>query len=1034
MFHGDFMRLRIALLIFLLVFQVIPFTNSKEKFPFHEELLIPDDKDMINQPVDIVFHFSHPCWAIDEKRHSVRLFYSDGKTEKEIECQIYNLSFMDEEHINSCNIVFLLQGKGKYFVYYDDEPTDAPNYPDHVSIFDASYFYEPIPGYFVDLNYYCITEDGYCLYGIGQEGTFLGIDMSQKVIKQINGKKDFNIKNWGQLAAFAMFWYEDRDKGTDEKLISKKILVDGNLMVRAGLVSTSKEGEVKTTSFYTYYYSPDEEKRLIVSVHHEVLKPISINGIVEEDGMYVYLLTVRGRSTSISNLNLGYIPPYLHVNTEDGLQEYRLNQNPESTQYQWILSTKDDVDLGHPPWFSIDDGKQGKAYAIIFDRNKNITEMEDGIQVKAVERQEVSIPGLEIDGGGVSGGRNSYEQGGSQSMEIPEGFSADFIVEFFSSPYGGVASVEEEAELFNSLLPYRNLWCGEISNERNKEVYEVTVFAHLAPSFPFSSILSVGTGKKFPTISAEIWRQDIYISSGICSRISFPFQPESIRDAIISMDWRNFTFVKKVKFPNIPKGDYIIKIYRKGNIERYIGAKYVSVDKDTTVHIFCRMGGAVKILLHDQNKNGVEDANIFVLKDKKIFSVNNTNVDGKSIVLAPSPSSYILKVVYKGFVVYNETIFLPPFIPVEKSMEIELHDVVVKIKDALGFSPGISLSPILKRMGNEKIAFTGKEVADGEFLFSQIPPGEYRLLIKYKSFSHEIKCSVPDECYYEIQFPAIYSLTIKTFTSRGLPLKSNVIIERESFVERSKDRTSTFSLPPALYKISISSGGKTVGKRSIFLTEDSKISVVTIKKNSLFYFLEGLCLIFILISTSLFIFKKMHLHFFILVLALLLLFLSILSPWWYLHGEGNGSINTRVFLIPPEMITTGKMQDVINGEIAVLPSSFKIMLYTVLSFLLISIFFILLPIKRKRIFISIFLMGAIIAFTYGMNAFSEIATGSFFGKGEITISLPGSSPESMKCIWLPGSGYFLSILSLILLFISSDTIKEKFAIRWKKNK
>ncbi|KAA0002907.1 MAG: carboxypeptidase regulatory-like domain-containing protein, partial [Thermoplasmata archaeon] len=294
------MKMKIVFLIFLLLFQIIPSSDSKEKFSFHEEISIPFvTEDMVNQPVDIVFHFSNPCWAIDEERHSVRVFYSDGKMEKEIESQIYNLSFTDGEHIKSCNIVFLLQGKGKYFIYYDDEPTSSPNYPDHVSISDASYYYEPIPGYFVDLNYYRIMEDGYCLYGIGQRGTFLGIDMSQKVIKQLNGKKEFNIGNWGQLASFAMFWYEDRDKGTDEKLLSKEILVDGNLMVRVGLVSTSKEGEVRTTSFYTYYYSPDEEKRLIVSVHHEVLKSLSINGIVEEDGMYVYLLTVKGRSASI---------------------------------------------------------------------------------------------------------------------------------------------------------------------------------------------------------------------------------------------------------------------------------------------------------------------------------------------------------------------------------------------------------------------------------------------------------------------------------------------------------------------------------------------------------------------------------------------------------------------------------------------------------------------------------------------------------------------------------------------------------------
>jgi len=1010
--HANFMKLKILLLIFLLFF-LISFTEGKEKFSFHEELPISCNKEMINQPVDVVFHFSHPCWAIDEKRHSVRVFYSNGKDEREIECQIYNLSFLDGEHIKSCNIVFLLQGKGKYFVYYDDEETSSPSYPDHVSISDASYYYEPIPGYSVDLNYYRIMEDGYCLYGIGQEGTFLGIDMSQKVVKQLNGKKDFNIKNWGQLASFAMFWYEDRDKGTDEKLLSKEILVDGNLMVRVGLVSTSKGGEVKTTSLYTYYYSPSKEKRLIVYVHHEVLKPISINGITEEDGMYVYLLTVRGRSASIPNLNLGYIPPYLHVNTENGLQEYHLNQNPESTNYQWVLSTKDDIDLGNPPWFSIDDGKEGRAYAIIFDRNRNVSQIEDGIQVKAVERQEVSVPGLEIDGGGVSGGRNSYESGGNQSLDIQQGFSANFVVEFFSSSHGGVQSAEKEAKIFSALLPYREIWKGEISDERKEERYNVTVYAHLAPSIPFSSMLSVATGKKFPIISAEIWNGDRMISSGVCSRISLRSQPESIRDVLTSIDWRNFSFIKKITFPGIQKGNYLIKIYRKGRTTTCIGGKYVSIDKDASIHIFCKMGGKVEILLQNQHQNGVEGAKIFLLKENKIFSINNTNSEGKSILLAPSPSSYVLKVVYKGFVVSNETIFIPPFKTVMKSMQVELNDVSVKIKDALGFPPGIHLSPVLKR---KDVSFTGKEIGDGEFIFSDMPPGDYQLFVKYKSFYYEAKCSVPENCHYEIQFPAVYSLSIKTFTSRGIPLKSSISIKRGNFDEKKIAHASTFSLPPASYEVNIYSNGKTIGKRSVFLTENSSINMITTKKSNLFYVLEGLCIASMFLLAFLLISKKINFHSFVIFLVFILLILSIISPWWYLHGKGDGEVTTKVYLIPPKMVTTGKTQDTINGEMAILPPQFKTMLYMVLSFLVISMLFLLFSIRIKLIFLPIFLIiGAILLFTYGMNAFSNVATGSFFGEGYISISLPGSSEEAFKCIWLPGSGYFLSILSLAML-------------------
>lgn len=1043
-FHENVVKIKIAFIIFLFLFQICLFERSAgEEFSFHQELSLPFvTEDMVHQPLDIVIHFSNPCWAIDEEQHSVRVFYSDGKREREIESQIYNLSFGSGEHINSCNLVFLLQGAGKYFVYYDDERTSSPNYPDHVVISDDSYYYEPIPGYFVDVNYYRITEDGYSLYGIGQEGTFLGIDMSQKVVKQLNGKEEFHIGNWGQLASFAMFWYEDRDRGTDEKMRSKQILVDGNLMVKVGIVSTSQEERVETTSFYTYYYFPGEEKRLLANVRHEVLQDLHINEIIEEDGMYAYLLTVRGRSASISKLNLGYIPPYLHVNSENGFQEYRLNQNPESKDYQWVLSTTDDIDLGSPPWFSIDEGEKGRAYALVFDRNENITDDEqDGIQVKAVERQEIGVPGLEIDGGGISGGRNSYESGGIHSLEIPQGFSAEFVAEFFSSPDGGLPSVEKEAQLFHTLLPYRAGWQGLVANGEKKEGYNVTVFTHLAPSFPFSSTLSAVTGKKFPIVSAEIWNQGAFISSGVSSRISFfpSSSPENIRGIISSMDWRNFSFIKKVTFPHIPPSDYVIRIYREGNDEKYIGATYASIDGDATVHVFCKRSGKIEVSLHDQHQKGVEDAHVFVTKEKGIFSINSTDESGKSILLAPSPSFYNLKVVYRGFIALNETIFLSPFLPLKKTAHIELHDVDVRIKDTLDFRPGVSLSLTLKSKGNEDISFIGEESSAGNFIFSGIPPGEYLLFLKYKSFSYEEECSIPEMLSYEVQFPAVYSLTIKAFTSRGTVLKSSVSVIREGiFIEKNGGQVSTFLLPPASYEIVTSSNGKVIGKRSVFLTESTHLDIVTTKKSTLFLFLEGLCVASGVFLAFLFLSKKISLSSFVLLLVFLLLAFSFLSPWWYFHGKGNGDITTTLFLIPQKMITIGRMGTTLNGEIAALPSSFELMLSIVSSLLIASMLFLFFSLftKRTLFFLSfILIIGAIVLFSYGMSAFSGITTGSFFGNGEIFVSIPGASEELMECMWLPGSGYFLSIFSAIVLFIFFFfKLEIKHIIRWKKNR
>ncbi|HHH77762.1 MAG TPA: hypothetical protein ENL18_00925, partial [Thermoplasmatales archaeon] len=388
----------ISIIFLMLLLSNVRMSSAGDDFPFHQEINIDATDDMLYQPVDMNMRFLHLCWAEDEERNSIRVMYDDGSGAKEIESQVYDLHHTDSSHVDSCSIVFLLQGRGKYYVYYGSEQTPSRHYTDRVGISDDSYYYEPIPGYGIRLNYYRIEQDGYCLYGIGQEGSFFGLDMSQKVMKQTDGKKEFKAFNWGQVASFAFFWYEGKDKGTDEELISKKIMVDGNLMVRASITSMSSDEKVKTSAVYTYYYSPSKERRIMADVKHEVMKECNIYDMEEDDGLYTYLMTIRARSSSIPDLNFGHIPPYLHVSEEDGtVHKYKLNQNPETTDYDWVISPKDDIDLGSNPWFSIDEGESGKAYALIFKNTST------AIQISVTERQEINIPGLEADGVGVNG-------------------------------------------------------------------------------------------------------------------------------------------------------------------------------------------------------------------------------------------------------------------------------------------------------------------------------------------------------------------------------------------------------------------------------------------------------------------------------------------------------------------------------------------------------------------------------------------------------------------------------------------------------
>lgn len=400
-----------------------------------------------------------------------------------------------------------------------------------------------------------------------------------------------------------------------------------------------------------------------------------IEGMEEDDGLYAYLLTVRCRSSTIPDLNMGYIPPYLHINAEDGtIHEYNLDQNPSNTDYRWLISAKDDIDLNANPWFSIDDGKKGKAYALIF-KNNTVSSYESGIQVAATEKQEINVPGLEADGGGVSAGRNSYEAG-VHNLVIPKGFTAEFTAEFFSSPDGGLPAVEKEAEVFHELVPYRD-YGGANNGGRNGGVngerYSLTVFPHLAPSFPFAPVISVVTGRRLPDVRVELWRNDTMVSSAVCSRIPF-----ISADGKVRFDWRNATLMKKAVFIDIKPGEYMVRVFRR---DRYVGAKSVYVDRDMAVHVMCGFEGNVKFCISDQNGNKIGNVGVFLQKNGEIYSFNSTNADGKAVVNAPSPSRYALKAYYKGFVVHEENVSLPTF--AERKVQVELNDLDVYVTDTL---------------------------------------------------------------------------------------------------------------------------------------------------------------------------------------------------------------------------------------------------------------------------------------------------------------------------------------------------------------
>ncbi|MEA3458522.1 MAG: carboxypeptidase regulatory-like domain-containing protein, partial [Candidatus Thermoplasmatota archaeon] len=359
-----------------------------KEWSFNKEIYIPIDTSDENtkfQPIDIQIDFENSCWAENEKDHSIRVILQDGETLKELESQIYDLVYGDNDHITACNLVFLIpeeaNGMEKYYVYYDEEEKPSPGYQDHVDVEESYYRYEPIPGYSFESRYYKITEDGYIVYAVAQEGECTGKGTTQQATKLKTKTKEVMPQN-GEVCASFEFWYYygqgiKEYSSTIEQLISKEIFVDGNLMVEFGIVSGTSREDMQTSVIYKYYYCPTENKRLCTHVRHKTLQECNISPGTNFDGVYTNLQCGGMKSNAIEELNFGEILPYLHVYAEPGiLREYALDPDPRYVPDDWnirVLNTEHDVDLGDEAWACFDKGETGVAHALILGSNSVVT-------------------------------------------------------------------------------------------------------------------------------------------------------------------------------------------------------------------------------------------------------------------------------------------------------------------------------------------------------------------------------------------------------------------------------------------------------------------------------------------------------------------------------------------------------------------------------------------------------------------------------------------------------------------------------------
>ncbi len=781
-----------------------------ENWSFREEIIIPiDTKDdsAKYQPIDINVNFNKSCWAINEVEHSVRLIFQNDEKFLELELQIYDLNYTDKEHIDSCNLVFLIpneaNGNEKYYVYYDDEKKPSPNYQKRVNVEESYYRYEPIQGLSFESSFYKITEEEDIIYGINKEGKIMGDQASQQATKLKKGAKDIKPSNIENTASFNLVYWVFKDgkwheiSNSADKLISSQIFVNGNLMVKVGITTQSNDGFFQTTTIYKYYYCPTENKRLYTHVKEEIIKyPIPTGS--EIDVTYVTIYCGGIKSSILKELNFGDIPPYFHFYSDDErVLTQKFDQYPDYANWQLLIKKQDDYDLGSSPWVSVDYGENGRAHGIIFESNKVLksgTDEVDGIEIQLCESKNIQYPGLDGRVADLYLMRNDYEKNEPLDTLLPKNYVIEFNAEYYTTEDGGYPAVEKEAGIYQKLISYQPKNQNNVTggNIQEKERHSLITYVHLAPSVPLGSLLSAALGENFSYIYAELYKDDYFRSSGSINRISLGnIEPdlkdkklfEKLKTILGFFDWKNASFFKKIKFPDLEPGTYIVKIYKENpmfaNERQYIGFGIIDLKKDDSLRIFCRPQGTIALNVLNQENKAVENAKILLKIGNTTIADTSSDKNGSAFLKAPCYGNkpYTLKIIYKGFLVDEENDIrlgqTRRFIPLKKTIEFDVHDLKISFKDSDENAPSFDLNlGLTSDEMYEPIVISPDNIANGTYSFKAIYKGNYDLKIKYNLF----------DILEKIRIPNINSLTINlydfnVFVMDNWDLKSEVPLD-----------------------------------------------------------------------------------------------------------------------------------------------------------------------------------------------------------------------------------------------------------------
>jgi len=1001
------------------------------------------------QPIDIFIEFNNLCWTKNVDETSIRLLCWHQDQWHELESQIYNINKRESDILDGCNIVFLIpsfaDGAEKYFIYYDDSAKSLPGYQNRVTVKDLDYFSSPISGITAEAKFYGIMQDEHCIYGVGQQGTLLDRSFSNLIVKQEKESKKFDLLNSDQIITFSFAYFDGPEESdeisSDQVFVHKEIFIDGNLMVKFGVISESENKKLRTIAIYTYYYSPTPEKRIYAHVKHICNEDVVVSGQPNIDGRFGAMFSFKSRNPSIKRMNFGDILPSLRVYAKhEDIEKYQINTNPTSKDREWILSYQDDVDLGSQAWFAQSNDNSGKANGVIFSSNTDIlnsgTNERDGIQLKVAVINYLNVLGSKIDYAAVNFGRNSYEKGQTHDLQIPGDLIVEFQAEIFSTENNGYQSIQKEADYFQKLIKHRTTQHDSLFEE-NQRKYNLEVITHLGGTrltFPW---LKSKINGSIPVLRIELYQDDVLMYSGIAKRYLL------------------FRGMSTLFFPDVDEGTYLIKVFWMcDNSTKYFrGARVVEVDENKKIHVFCTYERSAQVSFLDTDEKPLEGIYTVLLnQDNIIFDSNNTNNEGEVILKAPynARNPYRLQAYYKDILIYDDLV-KNIFRNVIIDLDIPLYDFSVEIKDIFDLSPGVNVNPtVVSYADSSTFQFAGQEISSGMFSFSDVPAGFYLLRASHGSFVDEVVFEVPvDEGIVTLDFSAQYEITIDLYTTQGILFSYDTIqfrIQRDG-VYLSDYEENSFILAPGTYYLEAYVDQEFVGSSEIEVAYSKTINFVTNKQSivPLVIFIVSLfCIAIFCILLSV---KKIDIPSFIRFIAIVLIVLAVLQPWWGFYGISNSAAvehTSQIFIYPQVMIEQTTYPDVINYELAEMPELYvdvleKIFIIITITTFLLGASFILEKIgKNKSSFLIDFMCFIVFiiiisVFITGTIRLCDISIGDVSGSSIMNVSI-NQKFVSMQSSWGFSTGFYLFFIALLLVLIRvSIRIKNCLVVLCKKN-